>query len=152
MSREPDNTLPYPIASTIPAEPPPAPQPGNPPYPVEAGIPDFTQETPRREDPNEWQKRLEKYDTVLIDDLGSMKPHWSEVAALIQAIAGICVQRDRNGIDVYFVNHRPRTGRFPLGFKNIGLVEGILEDFKPRGKRRLGHMFRTVLRQKIQSR
>ena len=95
---------------------------------------------------------LRHFDTAfLIDDSESMKKYWGEVRALLNAIVDLCVTYDENGIDVYFVNHRPR-GRFftgNYGYKNIGATNGMLEfhdsvagifhNVVPKGKCRLNH-------------
>lgn len=93
---------------------------------------------------------LQVFDTVfLIDDSESMKPHWHEVIALICAVVPICCERDHNGIDLYFLNHRPRGHSFfssveKSGYRNIGIavgspqqsdnVAGIFHQVKPQGR------------------
>ncbi|RYP75011.1 hypothetical protein DL771_002659 [Monosporascus sp. 5C6A] len=94
---------------------------------------------------------LNYFDTAfLIDDSESMLSHWSSVEMLLQRIADICIKHDKNGIDIYFVNHRPRSDWFHhnYGYKNIGCTTGMLEfhdnvagifnNVRPRGKCRLG--------------
>ncbi|KAK8878857.1 hypothetical protein PGQ11_000151, partial [Apiospora arundinis] len=105
-------------------------EPGSPelPYPLEGGIPELTQQhVSNDKDPFAF---LEVFDTVfLIDDSESMKQHWHEVIALICAVVPICCERDHNGIDLYFLNHRPRGYSFfssveKSGYRNIGIAVG----------------------------
>lgn len=91
------------------------------------------------------------FDTIfLIDDSTSIAPYWDEVMGLIRAIVPLCVERDTNGVDIYFANHA-RSGSHwhpgdvrRKGYQHIGIwsahpemhdnVEGIFNDVKPTGK------------------
>lgn len=106
--------------------------------------------------------RLAYFDTVfLIDDSASMLPYWDEVYQVLSAIVTVCCDLDPNGVDLYFVNHRPR-GYLPLlspckksGYRHIGLVngmremrdnvEGIMNSVQADGKCRLGRRLREIL-------
>ncbi|ETS86234.1 hypothetical protein PFICI_00062 [Pestalotiopsis fici W106-1] len=96
------------------------------------------------EDPFEF---LKYFDTVfLIDDSKAMAPYWEEVTDLIRAIVPLCMERDTDGIDIYFGNHSRRwhANVHERGYRHIGLltghpgmhdnVEGIFNDVKPKGK------------------
>ncbi|KAK7975439.1 hypothetical protein PG989_013902 [Apiospora arundinis] len=136
-------------------------EPGSPelPYPLEGGIPELTQQhVSNDKDPFAF---LEVFDTVfLIDDSESMKQHWHEVIALICAVVPICCERDHNGIDLYFLNHRPRGYSFfssveKSGYRNIGIavgsplqsdnVAGIFHQVKPQGRCKLGARLKEIL-------
>lgn len=93
---------------------------------------------------------LKYFDTAFyIDDSDSMVRYWGEVATLLEEIAGICIEHDPNGIDIFFINHRPHSSFLTgnLGYKNIGVmngnlafhdsVAGIFDHVRPRGKCRL---------------
>ncbi|KAI1387850.1 uncharacterized protein F4822DRAFT_444392 [Hypoxylon trugodes] len=108
---------------------------------------------------------LSHFDTVfLIDDSANMLPYWNEVRSLLSQIAPICTERDRDGVDVYFVNHHPRgylfyaaLGQQALrsGYKHIGQatgvpgmrdnIAGIFESAKPSGKCKLDHRLSCIL-------
>ncbi|OTB10079.1 hypothetical protein K445DRAFT_44862, partial [Daldinia sp. EC12] len=93
-----------------------------------------------REDPYAF---LKHFDTVfLIDDSKSMKNHWSEVGTLLEKIAPICTERDPNGIDIYFVNHRPRG--YYISIKQL--------KSRCRLDRRLGYILDQYMRDYEQSR
>lgn len=104
---------------------------------------------------------LQYFETLfIIDDSSHMKRQWSDVSALIQAVAPICLKYDENGIDIYFINHRP-TFYFPgmsvrkSGYNHIGQVhsdtgkrdsaQGIFRDVKPGGKCKLGGRLKKIL-------
>ncbi|KAI4593916.1 hypothetical protein KJ359_008960 [Pestalotiopsis sp. 9143b] len=94
---------------------------------------------------------LKIFDTIfLIDDSTSIAPYSDEVMGLIRAIVPLCVERDTNGVDIYFANHT-RSGSHwhpgdvrRKGYRHIGIwsahpemhdnVEGIFNDVKPTGK------------------
>ncbi|KAI1486450.1 hypothetical protein F4809DRAFT_627297 [Biscogniauxia mediterranea] len=114
----------------------------------DAGIP----QTPGKEH-EESLSFLSFFETLfLIDDSTHMKRQWIDVSALIQAVAPVCLKYDENGIDIYFVNHRPMLF-FPgmsirkSGYNHIGKVhgdsgkdsaQGIFRGVKPGGKCKLG--------------
>ncbi|RYP53522.1 hypothetical protein DL768_001559 [Monosporascus sp. mg162] len=104
---------------------------------------------------------LQYFETLfLIDDSEHMKRQWSDVSALIQAVAPVTLQYDENGIDIYFVNHRPLF-YFPgmsvrkSGYNHIGQVhsdtgkrdsaQAIFRDVKPGGKCKLGARLGKIL-------
>ncbi|KAK7931231.1 hypothetical protein PG985_001943 [Apiospora marii] len=130
-----------------------------PPYPLGEGIPELTRtQVSNDKDPFAF---LEVFDTVfLIDDSESMQPYWHEVIALVCAVVPVCCERDPNGIDLYFVNHRPRGHHLfssvdKSGYRGIGLavgsprqsdnVAGILHQVKPQGRARLGARLNDIL-------
>ncbi|KAI2469559.1 hypothetical protein F4781DRAFT_393894 [Annulohypoxylon bovei var. microspora] len=97
---------------------------------------------------------LQYFETLfIVDDSTHMKRQWSDVSALIQAVAPICLKYDENGIDIYFINHRPML-YFPgmsvrkSGYNHIGQVESdsgkrdstqaIFRNVKPGGRCKLG--------------
>ncbi|KAI0888121.1 uncharacterized protein GGS22DRAFT_93428 [Annulohypoxylon maeteangense] len=109
---------------------------------------------------------LSYFDTVfLIDDSAAMVEHWDAVGKLLGQISGVCAEHDRNGIDMYFVNHRPRgyylyatIGRKKErgGYFNIGKtagdacdncdnVAGIFRAVRPHGGCRLDHRLSAIL-------
>lgn len=108
---------------------------------------------------------LKHFDTAfLIDDSAAMGNYWSQVGALLDQIAPICTEHDRNGIDIYFVNHHPRgyffysligSQRDRAGYKHIGQVTGapsmrdnvagIFSSIRPHGKCRLDHRLGHIL-------
>ncbi|KAI1384274.1 uncharacterized protein F4822DRAFT_65252 [Hypoxylon trugodes] len=104
---------------------------------------------------------LQYFETLfLIDDSTHMKRQWSDVSALIQAVAPVCLKYDENGIDIYFINHRPML-YFPgmsvrkSGYNHIGKVhsdtgkrdsaQGIFRGVKPGGKCNLGYRLGKLL-------
>jgi hypothetical protein len=49
---------------------------------------------------------LKDYDTVIIvDDSGSMEPLWNQACRALATLATIASRYDKNGIDIYFLNH-----------------------------------------------
>ncbi|OTA94138.1 hypothetical protein M434DRAFT_71848 [Hypoxylon sp. CO27-5] len=86
---------------------------------------------------------LQYFETLfIIDDSSHMKRQWSDVSALIQAVAPICLKYDENGIDIYFINHRP-TFYFPGMSRDS--AQGIFRDVKPGGKCKLGARLKKIL-------
>ncbi|KAI0430507.1 hypothetical protein F5Y09DRAFT_330974 [Xylaria sp. FL1042] len=101
---------------------------------------------------------LKYIDTLLlIDDSDSMQQCWDEVGDIIRIIAPICIEHDRNGIDIEFVNHRAKgyylTNR--SGYQHIGLlkgrldmhdnVAGIYHSVKPKGCCRMDKRLASIL-------
>ncbi|KAI2464738.1 hypothetical protein F4781DRAFT_57358 [Annulohypoxylon bovei var. microspora] len=163
-------------ARTPPHEPPP-----QPPYPVD--FPPAGPLVPKNSTPRPWRSgthaKLERkhiassdpyaflayFDTVfLIDDSAAMAEHWEAVGQLLEQVGAICAERDRDGVDVYFVNHRPRGYYLyaALGHKerrggyfNIGAeagagdmcdnVAGIFRAVRPHGGCRLDHRLNAIL-------
>ncbi|KAI4858961.1 hypothetical protein F4820DRAFT_441199 [Hypoxylon rubiginosum] len=105
---------------------------------------------------------LQYFETLfVVDDSSHMKRQWSDVSALVQVVAPVCLKYDENGIDIYFVNHRP-TLYFPgvmsvrkSGYNHIGKVhsdtgerdsaQGIFRNVKPGGRCKLGARLRKIL-------
>ncbi|KAI2633089.1 hypothetical protein GGS26DRAFT_66712 [Hypomontagnella submonticulosa] len=150
------------------------------PYPLESTIPtgpnaEHEDSTPRRQasregdnfkitrkhigTPTDPYAFLRHFDTVfLIDDSAGMAEHWHEVGVLLERIAPICTEHDPNGIDIFFVHHRPR-GHWLYsersGYRNIGLargapgmrdnVAGIFAGVTPGGKSKLGGRLAYIL-------
>ncbi|KAI1807774.1 hypothetical protein F4811DRAFT_559577 [Daldinia bambusicola] len=59
--------------------------------------------------PDDQYAFLREFNTIfLIDDSLSMKAErrWAETQAAVAAIVPICVERDEDGVDVYFLNHK----------------------------------------------
>jgi uncharacterized protein YegL len=90
---------------------------------------------------------LTHFDTVfLIDDSGSMAGRsWRETGAALATIAPICAARDRDGIDLHFLNH-------PRSFTNItsaGMVGEAFQTVRPGGGTptgtRLHHLLKPYL-------
>ncbi|ROW15592.1 hypothetical protein VPNG_02143 [Cytospora leucostoma] len=77
---------------------------------------------------------LRCFDTMfVIDDSAHMAPYWGDVQQLIEKVAPICAKHDPDGIDLYFVNHKPGglLGQFKsvrkTGYTRIGgFVGGML--------------------------
>ncbi|KAI1769291.1 hypothetical protein GGR53DRAFT_517251 [Hypoxylon sp. FL1150] len=169
--------LPYPLHGMMPASPTsasrsqkqqpqepqsekPRPQPAKNKYDWSKALTRKHVSTP--EDPYAF---LRHFDTAfLIDDSAAMGNYWSQVGALLDQIAPICTEHDRNGIDIYFVNHRPRgylfhsllgRGGDRAGYLHIGdvtgspsmrdNVAGIFSGVRPRGRCRLGHRLSHIL-------
>ena len=104
---------------------------------------------------------LSSFDTVfLIDDSGSMAGRsWREVHAALNAITPICVAHDKDGIDIYFLNHKSsapedtRSGRPSGGYCNItdeAAVNRIFSTVRPGGQTptgtRLNHILKAYLK------
>ncbi|KAH0558833.1 hypothetical protein GP486_004527 [Trichoglossum hirsutum] len=90
---------------------------------------------------------LSQFDTVLlIDDSGSMAgSSWSEVAAALRHIAPICTAQVADGIDVFFLNHRPAN---PADHQNVTTpeaIERIFASFHPWGGTPTGARLNEVL-------
>ncbi|KAL6789550.1 hypothetical protein GGI42DRAFT_365776 [Trichoderma sp. SZMC 28013] len=99
---------------------------------------------------------LSYFDTVfVIDDSGSMAgKSWEEVAGVLRAITPICTAHDKDGIDLYFLNHQSKAkntpeGKAPYGYYNIETPEeitGIFDAVEPYGSTRTGSRLRSILR------
>ncbi|KAI0017760.1 hypothetical protein F4780DRAFT_754285 [Xylariomycetidae sp. FL0641] len=91
-----------------------------------------------------------------------MKRQWTDVEAIIQAVAPTCLKYDENGIDIYFTNHTPLL-YFPgmnfrrSGYNNVGKAhregkdskkdsaQGIVSSVKPSGTCKLGARLEEIL-------
>ncbi|CAI0647444.1 unnamed protein product [Colletotrichum noveboracense] len=100
---------------------------------------------------------LSFFDTVfLIDDSSSMEgSSWLEVQRALQAITLICVARDADGIDLYFLNNQTKEkgdknqGKASSGRFNIKKSETVAEIFdkvRPRGATFTGERLRHILK------
>lgn len=100
---------------------------------------------------------LGEIDTIfLIDDSGSMAGgRWKEAAAVLSQITEVCTKRDKDGIDLYFLNHdsrRASSGKANGGYYNLttkGQVERIFRGVKPGGitmtGKRIDHILKPYL-------
>ncbi|RAH73133.1 uncharacterized protein BO66DRAFT_235753 [Aspergillus aculeatinus CBS 121060] len=94
---------------------------------------------------------LREFDTIfVVDDSTSMRGRrWKEAEDAIAAIAPICTQYDRDGIDVWFLNHRRDTGRRgPGSYTNITLADNVREIFGsvyPQGPTPFGRRLMDIL-------
>ncbi|KAI9903239.1 hypothetical protein N3K66_002591 [Trichothecium roseum] len=103
---------------------------------------------------------LSAFDTIfIIDDSGSMAgSRWAEVGEVLAAIVPVCTKRDRDGIDVHFLNHTsgrhsPDAHRPPGGYYNLTCgvdVRDIFARVRPAGRtptgERLGHVLSPYCR------
>ena len=93
---------------------------------------------------------LTNFDTVfLIDDSGSMAGrNWRETEAALAAIAPICTKYDKDGIDIYFLNHPDSSA-----YKNVTSAAGVREIFRsvrPYGGTPTGQKLNRILRPYLQ--
>ncbi|KAI0811821.1 hypothetical protein GGR55DRAFT_641985 [Xylaria sp. FL0064] len=147
-----DHGLPYPLESTIPAGPPDRTQGRS---RSRTGEALFLDHVGNVDNP---YAALKYIDTLLlIDDSDSMQQCWDEVGDIIRIITPICIEHDRNGIDIEFVNHRAKgyylTSR--SGYQHIGLlngrldmhdnVAGIYHNVKPKGRCRMDKRLASIL-------
>ncbi|VUC24941.1 unnamed protein product [Clonostachys rosea] len=123
-------------------------------------------------DSSEYDKALEQlrcFDTMfLVDDSAHMEPYWEDVKNLMEMVAPICAKHDPDGIDLYFVNHRPGglLAKVPgfqsirkSGYPHIGGFVGnmlltskgkqigaIFDEIKPAGKCKMGDRIGGLLK------
>lgn len=96
---------------------------------------------------------LGQFDTVfLIDDSGSMAGRsWRETSDALCAIAPICTEQDKDGIEVYFLNHRNPYANDDLGaYTNVtstGSVQEIFRNVRPSGGTPTGTRLNAILKQ-----
>ncbi|CAK7203291.1 hypothetical protein SEUCBS139899_006022 [Sporothrix eucalyptigena] len=108
---------------------------------------------------------LTMFDTIfVIDDSGSMAGSpWREVKAVLANILPICTQRDADGIDIYFLNHRalptPQSAggsnqpRVPKGkatggyhnITNVATVGQIFDSVRPGASTPTGARLHSIL-------
>lgn len=101
---------------------------------------------------------LRCFDTMfLIDDSEHIAPFWDDVRALLERIAPVCAKFDPDGIDVFFLNHRPKGLLSNMSFRKSGYrhlggraagAEGVahlFEKIKPSGKCNLGARLTKLL-------
>ncbi|KAK4863970.1 hypothetical protein LT330_010325 [Penicillium expansum] len=81
-----------------------------PPY-VEAAVPTITISPPEEPESDSQYAFLGEFHTIfLVDDSSSMRGElWEEAKDAIAAIAPVCTKYDSEGIDIYFINHRPKS-------------------------------------------
>ncbi|KAH7111178.1 hypothetical protein B0J13DRAFT_631887 [Dactylonectria estremocensis] len=114
-------------------------------------------------------RQLRCFDTMfLVDDSEHMQPYWPDVKTLIERVAPICAKHDPDGIDLYFVNHRPGgvLAKLPgvqsirkSGYTHIGgfvgsmlltskgkQVGAIFDSIKPAGKCNMGARLGALLK------
>ncbi|KAK2589945.1 hypothetical protein QQS21_012379 [Conoideocrella luteorostrata] len=98
---------------------------------------------------------LSTYDTIfLIDDSGSMAgSRWDEVRSVLSSITSICTARDKDGIDIYFLNHKSENpasrGKGDGGYYEITstqAVDKIFRRIRPRGITPTGTRIESILR------
>jgi hypothetical protein len=128
--------------STPPAEPPPAYTPG-PAQPANTMSTSAYTAASTDDDPYAF---LRSFDTVfLIDDSGSMAGRsWREVGKALETITPICVQRDADGIDIYFLNH-PNSDVYKH-VKSAGTIIEIFQTVRPGGGTPTGQRLNSILR------
>jgi uncharacterized protein YegL len=98
---------------------------------------------------------LSSFDTIfLVDDSGSMTGRpWQEVADVLRAITPICTSHDKDGIDIYFLNHRsreypPDAGKPAGGYYGIDTpekVQMVFERAQPHGITPTGQRLGDIL-------
>lgn len=94
---------------------------------------------------------LKEFDTIfVVDDSSSMLgPRWKEAEEAIAAIAPICTTYDRDGIDIYFLNHRRASMSDAAGaYRNVTTATRVREIFKsvqPRGVTPFGKRLAEIL-------
>lgn len=94
---------------------------------------------------------LGDFDTIfIVDDSSSMKgSRWREAEEAIAAIAPICTRYDRDGIDIYFLNHRPHGRNQPRDYysrvKTAAEVRTIFDQASPSGGTRVGKRLFDIL-------
>lgn len=99
---------------------------------------------------------LGTFDTVfVIDDSGSMAgSRWKEVNNVLASITPICTEHDKDGIDIYFLNHRSRLqsgdaskpdGGY-YGIKTPADVESIFNSVRPGSATPTAQRLQAVLR------
>ncbi|KAG8528905.1 uncharacterized protein KY384_006594 [Bacidia gigantensis] len=120
----------------------------NPPPPsYSANPPNYTPPAPSTASGTDSQYAfLAHFDTIfLIDDSGSMSgSKWRETSAAISAIAGVCTQHDKDGIDIHFLN----TPSVPA-YSNITSPERVSQIFstvRPGGGTPTGMRLHQILK------
>lgn len=90
---------------------------------------------------------LSSFDTIfLIDDSASMAGRsWREVRDALRAIAPICTAHDDNGIDLYFLNHRPKKGDGYCNIRSPDEVADLFASVQPSGGTPTGTRIAQIL-------
>ncbi|CAI6101026.1 unnamed protein product [Clonostachys chloroleuca] len=100
---------------------------------------------------------LTSFDTIfLIDDSSSMTgSRWEQVRQVLKNIVPICTKRDKDGIDLYFINHRSNNtggaseGKADGGYYNISNLDTVTKIFngtRPSGSTPTGERLRSILK------
>ncbi|EFR04175.1 hypothetical protein MGYG_07182 [Nannizzia gypsea CBS 118893] len=96
---------------------------------------------------------LTQFDTVfLIDDSGSMQgPSWEATENALAKIAPICTARDKDGVEIYFLNHRSGTANGAYSnVRDTGHVREVFTAVTPYGGTptgtRLNHILKPYLK------
>ncbi|VUC20047.1 unnamed protein product [Clonostachys rosea] len=100
---------------------------------------------------------LTSFDTIfLIDDSYSMTgSRWEEVGQVLKNIVPICTKRDKDGIDLYFINHMSShrgdasEGKADGGYYNItnpDTVTRVFNSTRPNGWTPTGQRLRSILK------
>ncbi len=104
---------------------------------------------------------LRCFDTMfVVDDSAHMAPYWADVGWLLGMLSSVCAKHDPDGIDIYFLNHRPKS-LLPTrsvrksGYRGIGgpdakkdsskSAAAIFKKVKPGGKCNLGARLAKIL-------
>lgn len=101
---------------------------------------------------------LRCFDTMfLIDDSAYIAAYWNDVQALMERIAPVCAKFDPDGIDVFFLNHRPKGLLSNMSFRKSGYrhlggraagadgVSALFDKVRPAGKCNLGARLSKLL-------
>ena len=98
---------------------------------------------PMVESPDDPYAFLAKFDTVfLIDDSGSMAGRsWHETSAALATITPVCTARDRDGIDIHFLNCQ----RSFTNLTSADAVQRVFEQVRPGGGTPTGCRLRELL-------
>lgn len=99
---------------------------------------------------------LRCFDTMfLVDDSAAMAPYWGDVKALLERITPICAKYDPDGIDVFFLHHKPkgllssmsfrRSGYRHIAGNTIDAVAQVFNKVKPSGKCNMGARLTKLL-------
>lgn len=105
-------------------------------------------------DDNDEYAFLAEFDTIfLVDDSGSMFGRlWSEASTVLSQIAEVCAKRDKDGIDLYFLNHNSKktpADKAGGGYSNLtskGQVEKIFSEVSPHGLTFTGLRLNDILK------
>ena len=104
---------------------------------------------------------LATFDTIfVIDDSGSMAgPSWREVEEVLRAVTPICTAHDKDGVDLYFLNHRSRerssSASMPSGGYNgitsAAHLQSIFADTRPSRATPTGARLESILKPYVAS-
>ncbi|RYP76837.1 hypothetical protein DL771_001573 [Monosporascus sp. 5C6A] len=104
---------------------------------------------------------LSHFDTVfLIDDSGSMGGYgrWEEARTALAFILPVCVDHDKDGVDIYFLNHKNASRRVDganakgpsagTGYRHVKSAEAVMDIFngtEPNGQTPTGERLDQIL-------